>query len=236
MGQSIGSFDGKSFSSDFKGTRRTMGGQIKAGQLFSHAPDGRAIMMVWARFKPSDPQAPFNQGFTLPIELNLRTASDGVRCYANPVKELKALRKNKLLSVSNKEIKNGRVQMSLDRPEKLVEIELTLSYELDQKPSQVDVIIADTTIHCDLKKNHFRGNSNYPPITSFDAEDGKLTLRIYVDSATVETFAENGAVYFSHNRKQQETIIEAIEIKTKGGQAVVEQLDVYQLKSIWEKK
>ncbi|NQT87655.1 glycoside hydrolase family 32 protein, partial [bacterium] len=94
----IGTFDGKRFTPDFKEPLRALGGSIKAAQCFSNAPDGRAICMVWSRVKYGE-DAPFNQGFTLPIELTLKTAVDGPRLYANPVKELDALHDGTVLSV-----------------------------------------------------------------------------------------------------------------------------------------
>lgn len=232
----LGRFDGKAFISDFKGTRRSIGGNLKAGQIFSNAPDGRAIMMVWARFRPADPLAPFNQGFTLPLELTLRTTTDGVRCYANPVQELKALRQDNLLFVNNRKLQSDGNTLALSTPAKHIEVDLTLSYPESQKPKKVSVQLADTTIICDLVKNEFRGDKGrYGPLTSYDKEDGKLSLRIYVDSATVETFAENGAVYFIHNRTQQEAPVKEVVITAQGGQASIEHLHVHQLRSIWEK-
>ena len=111
----VGTFDGKKFTPEFQGTRQTMGGSIKAAQCFSDAPDGRAICMVWSRAKYGD-DAPFSQGFTLPIELSLKTATDGVRCYANPVKELDVLRDGELLSIVDKRLKRGVNTPSRCRP------------------------------------------------------------------------------------------------------------------------
>lgn len=110
-----------------EGTRQTIGGTLKAAQCFSNAPDGRAICMVWARVKPQDPQAPYNQGFTLPLELSLRTATDGVRCYTNPVKEVAALRQCELANVQNKVVE-GEIRIPLEKPATLLEIDLSFRY------------------------------------------------------------------------------------------------------------
>lgn len=230
----VGSFDGKVFTSDFEGTRRSIGGHLKAAQCFSDAPDGRAIMMVWARFKPADPLAPFNQGFTLPLELSLRTAKDGIRLYANPVKELEALRGDTLLTLRDKEMASGATRIEFEEPVTLLEVELTLAFEDGKKPSNVRLQIGGTTILCDLDKHQFRGDAaNYPGLTSYDREDGKLDLHLFVDSATVETFAEHGAVYFIHNRKDQSASVDHITVQSDGAEARIEQLNAYKLKSIW---
>ena len=98
-----GAFDGKKFTPDLKEYRRSIFGGLKAGQCFSGAPDGRAIMMVWVR-QGFGENVPFASGFTLPLELTLRTADDGVRLYANPVKELEQLREKEIFSAQGKKI------------------------------------------------------------------------------------------------------------------------------------
>jgi fructan beta-fructosidase len=232
----IGTFEGKTFSPDFEGTRRGIGGNLKAAQCFSNAPDDRAIMMAWARFKPADRKAPFNQGFTLPLELSLRTTIDGIRCYANPVKELEVLRKGDLLTVKNKALEVGENTLSFDKTAKLVEVAMTLAYPSGRKPSAIHLQLGHTKILCDLKNNTFHGaDGKYDALTSYDKEDGKLDLRIFIDSATVETFAENGAVYFIHNRTDQDAALNDMKIHVEGGEATIQQLTAYELKSIHSK-
>ena len=229
----IGSFDGKKFTSEFTGVRRGIGGNLKAAQCFSNAPNGRAIMMVWARFKPADPKAPFNQGFTLPLEISLRTSKDGVRSYANPVDELKVLRDKKILTIEDKALLLGENTLTFDKSAKLIELEMTLDYPLGRKPSAIYLQVGQNKIHCDLTNNKFHGaKGRYAALSSHDKEDGKLDLRIFIDSATLETFAENGAVYFIHNRNDQGAALNDIKIHVEDGEMGVESLNVYELKSI----
>ncbi|WDE97720.1 GH32 C-terminal domain-containing protein [Lentisphaera profundi] len=190
-------------------------------------------MMVWARFKPADPQAPFNQGFTLPLEISLRTSKDGVRSYANPVDELKVLRDKKILTIEDKALLLGENTLTFDKSAKLIELEMTLDYPLGRKPSAIYLQVGQTKILCDLAKNKFHGaKGKYSGISSYDKEDGKLDLRIYIDSATLETFAENGAVYFIHNRTDQGAALNDIKIHVEDGEVGIESLNVYELKSI----
>ena len=93
----VGMFDGKTFTPDSKEYRWGIFGNMKAAQAFSNGPDGRAVLMIWARGINFGADAPFNSGFTLPLELSLRTADDGIRMYANPVKELEVLRRGRSL-------------------------------------------------------------------------------------------------------------------------------------------
>ncbi|MBF0196694.1 MAG: glycoside hydrolase family 32 protein [Planctomycetes bacterium] len=230
----IGDFDGKVFTSDYKGTHQTIGGNLKAGQCFSNAPDGRAICMVWSRFKPKDPEAPFNQGFTLPLELSLRSTKEGVRCYANPVKELKALRKEKILKVNNKKISGSTAKLALPAPQNLLEVELSLSYEKGAKPEKIELSLGASKIECDLKANSFVGlKGRYPKLVSYDKEDGQIDLHLFVDNATIEVFAENGAVYFIHNRNDQNKALSSIDVEVTGGSALINNCIVHALKSIY---
>jgi fructan beta-fructosidase len=195
----IGSFDGKNFSADFTGTLQTMGGNIKAGQCFSNAPDGRAICMVWARTLQRDRHTPFNQGFTLPIELSLKTTSTGVRCYTAPVKELDALRQKVIFAVNDKKIAAGETIIKLEQAQRLLEIDMELETKNIPEKGPIEIIIGSTVIQ------YIPSSKSFPKhkLNSTDNDDGQLNLRIYIDTATIEVFAENGAVYYLENRQDQ---------------------------------
>ena len=98
----IGGFDGKTFTPKHKGKHRLHHGKYYASQLFSDAPDGRRIQIGWARGigndfvrAPGEPlgwgDSTFNQTFSFPTELSLRTTKDGVRIFGEPVKEIEKI-------------------------------------------------------------------------------------------------------------------------------------------------
>ena len=229
----IGTFDGKTFKPENAQPRQSMGGEMKAGQCFSNAPDGRAICMVWARTPQKEKGTPFNQGFTLPLELSLKTTADGVRCYANPVKELEALRGEQILSVSKQKLTTGDNSIKLKQPAELVEIAMTIDYSGGSKPTTIEVQLGDNKFSYDLTTKELAAAKG--KLISYDKEDGKLDLHFFVDRPTIEVFAEHGAVYLLHNRAQQGTSLDQIIIRLKTGDATVESLKAYQLKSIWQK-
>ena len=72
-------------------------------------------------------------------------------------------------------------------------------------------------------------------LTSYDKEDGKLDLRIFVDRPTVEIFADHGAVYMLNNRNIQGAPLDQVVLRLKGGSATIESAKAYSLKSIWKK-
>lgn len=230
----LGTFDGKTFKPDFAGTRQCIGGEVKAAQCFSDAPDGRAIAMVWARTPQKEKGTPFNQGFTLPLELSLKTATDGIRCYANPVEELKTLRGDEILSFSKQVFTEGDSILSFKHPAELLEICLTLDYSSGKKPDMIELQLNECTISYHIPRKELSIPKG--KLISYDQEDGKLDLRIYVDRPTVEVFAEHGAVYMLHNRAVQGAPLEQVILRLKGGDVTLESIKVYPLKSIWPKK
>ena len=230
----VGNFDGKTFTPDQAETRLALGGEMKAGQCFSNAPDGRAIFMVWARTPQKEKGTPFNQGFTLPIELSLKTTADGVRCYGNPVPELKALRAGEVLSVSKQKAAEGETALKFSAPAELVEIEMTIDYRAGKKPDSIEVQLGDNKFGYNLATREVSAARG--KLISYDKEDGKLDLHFFVDRPTIELFAEHGAVYLFQNRAKVGTPFDQIVVRVKGGEATVESAKAYQLKSIWPKK
>lgn len=225
----VGTFDRKKFTPEFQGTRQTLGGSIKAAQCFSDAPDGRAICMVWSRANYGS-DAPFSQGFTLPIELTLKTTADGIRCYANPVQELDALRDGELLSITDKKLAAGVNTLPLPAPEELIELQLTL--KVTGAPNFALLRLGDIEISYAFAKKEFPRQK----LAVFDRDNGTLDLHIYVDRATVEVFAKSGAVYFLEGRKKPGAPLEDLKVTVEGGSTTIASLKAFRLKSIWRQK
>lgn len=69
----VGSFDGRTFTPDHEGKRQVHWGDYYASQCFSNSPDGRVVQIGWARIDM--PGMPFNQTFSLPTTLTLRSTA-----------------------------------------------------------------------------------------------------------------------------------------------------------------
>ena len=67
----------------------------------------------------------------------------------------------------------------------------------------------------------------------FAPEDGKLDLRIFVDRATVEVFAEGGSVSYLEGRSELGEVIRNLKLSVEDGSATIESLKGFRLKSIW---
>jgi len=228
----VGSFDGKTFTPDLKEYRRSIFGGLKAGQCFSNAPDGRAIFMVWVT-QGFGENVPFASGFTLPLELTLRTADDGVRMYANPAKELEKLREKEIFSAQDKKI-GGAETVSFDAQEPLIEV--VASVKTASKTGTVELKIGSTNLFYfieqkQLSETPFLQNVKDKVIVH-DKEDGKIDFRFYIDRATYDVFVENGSVYKIGSRKISSEAVGNISIGLKDAEGTAD-LKVYKLKSIW---
>ena len=229
----VGSFDGKKFTPSIKEYRRSIFGGMKAAQCFSNAPDGRAICMIWVT-QGFGEKVPFASGFTLPLELTLRTADDGIRMYANPVKELDKLRDKEIFSAQAKKI-GGTETVSFDTQEPLVEV--TVSVKTAAKTGTIELKFGANSLYYFIDKKQLGDTPFLQNVRDkcivHDKDDGKIDFRLYLDRATWEVFVENGSVYKIGPRKDMAAPVGKISVGLTGAEGTVESMKVYNLKSIW---
>ena len=219
----VGSFDGKKFTPDLKEYRWTIcPGAPYAGQCFSGAPDGRAIMMMWVRLDYG-PGTPFACGFTLPLELSLRTDDDGLRLHVNPVKELEQLRDKEIFSAQDRKI-GGEERVSCETEEQLVEI--VASVKTAAKTGAIVLRFGDNSMAYTLENRQVDGTPVH------EKGDGAIDFHVFVDRPTWEAFAGHGSVYKIGGRRIAAPVGK-ISIGMDGGEGTVESMKVYKLKSIW---
>ncbi len=217
----VGTFDGKTFTPDHKGKHRVHYGAFYAAQCFSRVPGGRVIQVGWAQIET--PNMPFNQCFSLPIELTLKTTKDGVRLFAEPIKELETLR--------GEAKPTENVIVSADKPlsvkgGELLDIVATIQ---PGDAKEVKLTFGANTLTYDTAKQTLDGIPL--PLT-----DKAFTVRVVVDRPMYEVVGGNGAVYQTAARKDGGKPIEKVEFTAVGGTATVKSVTVYPMKSIWAKK
>ena len=223
----IGSFDGKKFTPDSeeKRTLLTME-RVYAGQCFSNAPGGRAIYTAWAKVEMGN--APFNQGFAIPMELTLKTVKGGKIClFANPVKEIETLREAAVVNVKNVELNGANASLSKDLPGQLYDVCVTLQKK--GNPKGAVLAIGGTSVAYNFEAETCAGK---PAPTT----DGKVSIRILIDRPTAEIFSAEGYSYDLIKRADGGKNVEKITVTAdapQGGGVVVESLNVYPMKSIW---
>ena len=131
---------------------------------------------------------PFNQQFTVPRELTLRTGPRGVQLCTNPVAEVASLRAERVELESTEEngatVMTPKVGKSSDY--NLLDVELELEVG-DAK--RFDVELRGLKIECDLVgKTMTHGEVTAP----LDVIDGRVKFRLILDRASLEIFANDG--------------------------------------------
>jgi fructan beta-fructosidase len=213
----IGSFDGKTFTPEHEGKHQVHYGNYYASQTFDNAPDSRRIQIGWVKIDM--PGMPFNQTFSFPHELTLRTTADGIRMFAEPVKEIEKLY-NKKHSIQNKLLTEDQ-PVSITTADQLFDIHAT--FDIDSA-EQIGLQIGDERIIYDVKSQKLN-EAVMEPINR------QVTIRVLVDRPMMEIIGNQGRVYITKPRNPGE--VSAIQAFALGGNATLIKLDVYELNSIW---
>ena len=183
----IGDFDGKTFTTDKKTFKGDFGTNFYAAQTFNNSPDGRTVIIGWMNegnksvFQKAG--MPFNQQMSFPSTMELKTTTEGIRLYRWPVKEIEKL------YVKSYKFKNLTVDKLLG---KLVGVKaelIDMSVEFEPRNS-VKLIIRGLEVTYDRKSEMFiYGTSKVAaPVIA-----GKVKLRVLLDRASIELFANGGA-------------------------------------------
>jgi fructan beta-fructosidase len=221
----LGSFDGKSFTKE-SGKHTLWYGNFYAAQTFSDAPDDRRIQIGWGS-GIAFPGMPFNQQMTIPCELSLRPTPEGVRLFAEPVKELAGLHGDKH-ELKHIELKAGEDRKVRARGE-LFDIRGEFT---PGKADAVGFTVRGTQIAYDAKKQTLSCKGRTAPLK---AVKGKVRLRVLVDRGSVEVFANDGAAALSIGVIPPEKD-RSISVFARGGNASVGGLTVFELRSAWSKR
>ncbi len=219
----LGEFDGHTFQPEGK-KRQLWYGNFYAAQTFSDAPDGRRIQIGWGR-GITFPGMPFNQQMTVPVELTLRTTDDGVRMFAQPVRELASLRaaRHAWTDLSIEPGENPLADLSGELWEVLAEVRVTESSSFEFKLRGVPV-----TYNAAKQELHLQ-NLRVP----LAPRDGRLRLHLLVDRGSLEVFGNDGRVAISVGMLPSPED-KTLELSPREVPLEIESLEIYQLKSVWQ--
>lgn len=221
----IGAFDGKRFTPD--GPKLcNLNGSAYAAQVYNNIPaeDGRVIKIAWGRISFDD--MPFNGCMLLPQEQLLRQTPSGLRLISRPIREV-----NELLTpaYSGQDLTMQQANEAL-RPfaadETLrIRAVLHLTYATDASLR----FRGERLFDYDMNGNRLNGEF-YAPDTPGSMD---LEADIYVDRGMAEVFIDGGRYSYSMKRDTRRTDQAGYEIH--GNQVEVKQLEVYRVKSVWNK-
>jgi fructan beta-fructosidase len=225
----VGKFDGQKFTPETQPQRLQNGNCWYASQVFSDIPekDGRRILIPWGRLPDGEifRGLTFNQMMGLPVELALRSTGSGASLRVNPVRELKSLRltthtiKPQTLAPGN----NPLAEIHGDLLEIEAEIGIGIAKEIafDLRGIPLVYNVAAQTISCLGCR------------ASLLPKDGKISLHIFIDRASVDIFGSGGTLYLP-TAERLAIQNQNLKLSSQGGDASIVSLEVYQLKSAWE--
>ncbi len=223
----VGRFDGKTFTPDHEGKHQLHYGNYYASQTFSNAPNGRKIQIGWARWLMSP--GPYNQHFTFPHRLTLRTTPDGIRMFANPIEVIRSLRKDSS-RLAARTLRSGEAAVL---PVDGSCFDIQVSVELDNAKTII-LTLPNRDIVYDVVKNRLHdstGNQLYQ--ADLKPVDGRITIRVLFDRSIMEVIGNDGRVYMTMDQRYFHDV-EKISVRAEGGNAKLLRFEAYELKSIWK--
>lgn len=222
----IGTFDGTTFTPEEERLQNQHGRDFYAPQTFSNEPNGRRIEIGWWRTRTDSGDMTFNQSMSIPLEHKLVKTNERIRLTRMPVKELESLRSKtyKLGKLSVKE--NG------SNPLKDINIELA-ELHITFHPGNATEVVLDirgVPVVYSAANKQLTVDGVKAPVYLIN---GKLNLIVYADRTGLEIFANNGLMFMPININLADSN-RSLSLSAKGGTVKVANLDVYELKSIWD--
>lgn len=251
----VGDFDGKTFRADTDAAGNVATKWLDYGKdhyatvTWSEAPDGRRVALGWMsnwQYAADVPTMQFRSANTLPREMGLFRAPDGeVYASSAPSPELEALRGK--LAAKVKKTNVGRKARSFALPsenggicEILMDIEAskakTVNIGLSNSQGEKVVMQYDpaaATLSFDRTQSGITDFSEgFPAVTVTPTHEasGRIALRIFVDRSSMEVFG-NGGEFVMTNLVFPRTPYTALSVSAEGGNAKIENLRIYSLKS-----
>lgn len=251
----VGDFDGKTFKADTDAAGNVSTKWLDYGKdhyatvTWSDAPDGRRVALGWMsnwQYAADVPTMQFRSANTLPREMGLFRAPDGeVYASSAPSPELVALRGK--LAAKVKKTTVGRKARSFALPsenggicEILMDIEASKAKTMNIvfSNSQGEKVVmqydpAAATLSFDRTQSGITDFSEgFPAVTVTPTHEasGRIALRIFVDRSSMEVFGNDGEFVMT-NLVFPRTPYTALSVSAEGGNAKVENLRIYSLKS-----
>lgn len=251
----VGDFDGKTFKADTDAAGNVSTKWLDYGKdhyatvTWSDAPDGRRVALGWMsnwQYAADVPTMQFRSANTLPREMGLFRAPDGeVYASSAPSPELEALRGKFAAKVRKTTV--GRKARSFALPsenggicEILMDIEASKAKTVNVvfSNSQGEKVVmqydpAAATLSFDRTQSGITDFSEgFPAVTVTPTHEasGRIALRIFVDRSSMEVFGNDGEFVMT-NLVFPRTPYTALSVSAEGGNAKIENLRIYSLKS-----
>ena len=213
----IGDFDGRTFTADIDSTGAVptkwmdFGKDHYATVSWNGAPEGRRTVIGWMsnwQYAAEVPTMQFRSANTLPREAGLFLGSDGeIYLSSAPSPELEALRGTLVTKARRANIgstprryalpasNSGACEITLDlEGHSARTVDLTLANGAGEHVTMTYNVAAHTLAFDRRNSGRTDFSNEFPAVTvapTFET-DGKISLRIFVDRASIEVFGDNG--------------------------------------------
>lgn len=220
----IGEFDGKAFTPDGQGKHQLWYGAFYAAQTYSGTPDGRRIQIGWGN-GVAFPGMPFNQQMAFPCRLTLRKTADGLRMFAEPVKEIETLH-GKKHALADRLLKPGDNPLS-DVTGDLFDIRA--EFEPDDAQA-FGFTVRGVPVVYEVQKQTISCKGVTAPLKP---REGRIRLQLLVDRGSIEIFGDEGRVSLSVGVIPADDA-HSLEVFSRGGAVRLRSLAAFEMKSAWE--
>lgn len=229
----IGQFEGRTFTPEHKGKHRAHYGPYYASQTFNNTPDGRRIQMGCV---PIPGPGPYQQHISFPHRLTLRTTTDGIRMFAEPIAEIAKLHGTKrtipagtlssgvakATSVRGQQF-DIRVNVRVGTADEVVISASGLWITYDAVKQQLNVGGEERR---PLNRRWSTVNVPLAPV------NGVIGIQMLVDNSLMEIVGNNGRVFITAKHGYQGTV-DQISITANGGSAYLNSFEAHEVNSIW---
>jgi len=230
----VGSFDGKAFTPEAGMKILDHGKNFYASQTWSNHPDGKLIQLAWMRGGEFT-DMPFNGQMTFPCELSLRTTQSGPTLCKKPIDSLGSLHE-KGITKKNKNVIPG-IKGNLVGGISGEAIHIKGKFNPKSSDSFGFIVRngkkeQGTEIRYDVNKKTLECMGGHAVV---EPRNGVIQLEILVDRSSIEIFANNGEVVLSSCFAPDEKD-KILTFWTQGGEVLVDDLEAYEVKTVWRTK
>ncbi len=226
-----------------------------AGVTWSDIPatDGRRLFMGWMsnwEYAQKVPTEIWRSAMTIPRELTLKKSGNDYRLLMNPVRELESLR-SKSYTIPATTI-TGELDLTSQLPFSPDLLELILDFEIhDTSTTSISLVFWNNAneeyrIGYDIKKQQFFSDRSKSGDLSFSEKFGEkiysvprslnnnvLRMHVYVDVASMELFADDGATCMTEIFFPSEDF-NHLKIISNNGAVKLSNGEAFALQSIWK--
>ena len=228
----VGDFDGHTFSTlagkpavtDDRIRSLVIQGEYYATMTWHNLPDRRRVQITWMKTRGFYPEMPFNQQMTVPSELSLDTTEEGPRLRMLPVAELETLR------TTTHEWSDVLLN-DHDNPLAAIDADLL---DLETEFQVVDGAVTCLTLRgFRVSYDSAAGSlSCCGTVTNLPPLGGVVRLRILLDRASIEVYANDGRVYVPRVVIPEDDN-RSIAMTCSTGTTTANYIRVHEMKSSW---